>query len=565
MLVAAKMLRANPQICAIIVNSVFPTSRLPTIRVSPSHHPISTSVLRDSSFIRLRTMTNDRNGEAVFEVPDSEDEEYTSKILQRPTGKRKAEVLVISDDEGEAEIAAQSQPSPPKERRKRAKDDAREKTGRAKETEIGEVSWAIVDSIEGPAGPDSAAAAAAAAVAGIGNKEAPPMRRVEKGKGIEQKQQDPYIALMDDRKKIEAERLARKRQKEEEVLKQKLQVPPTQFYGNAGVSVGGKTLGRYRAVHNKMEGATGSTTKSVASSEPTSPEPTVPDVVSLVDEAESTPTPAPAPVNAVTESTPAAADVKSQLEYPRGVVKKTWADGLPDSRSGTVTIEQVLGKKTLVLSLLSAFQWDYEWIMSKLPLHNKEHKMVFVMQGKDPVDRMMKEQVFGGLPRIELVFPNMDGQINCMHSKLMLLFHKRGDIEWLRIVVPTANLTDYDWGEAGGGGPTIMENTVFMIDLPKTETPDPEQTFFLVELLRFAAKQGIPDHVLNALVHYDFAETKSMAFVHSIGGSHGVDEWMRTGFCGLGTAIKKLGYYSGKGLEVDYVVCAAALSKRSTC
>jgi len=131
-------------------------------------------------------------------------------------------------------------------------------------------------------------------------------------------------------------------------------------------------------------------------------------------------------------------------------------------------------------------------------------------------------------------------------------------------VVPTANLTDYDWGEAGGGA-TIMENMVFMIDLPKTEMPDPEQTFFLVELLRFAAKQGIPDHVLNALVHYDFAETESMAFVHSIGGSHGADEWMRTGFCGLGTAIKKLGYCSGKGLEVDYVVCAAAPSKRSTC
>lgn len=44
----------------------------------------------------------------------------------------------------------------------------------------------------------------------------------------------------------------------------------------------------------------------------------------------------------------------------------------------------------------------------------------------------------------------MDGQVNCMHSKLMLLFHSK----YLRIVVPTANLIPYDWGEGGG----VMEN-----------------------------------------------------------------------------------------------------------
>jgi hypothetical protein len=44
----------------------------------------------------------------------------------------------------------------------------------------------------------------------------------------------------------------------------------------------------------------------------------------------------------------------------------------------------------------------------------------------------------------------MDGQVNCMHSKLMLLFHP----EYLRIVVPSANMVPYDWGEQGG----VMEN-----------------------------------------------------------------------------------------------------------
>lgn len=54
------------------------------------------------------------------------------------------------------------------------------------------------------------------------------------------------------------------------------------------------------------------------------------------------------------------------------------------------------------------------------------------------------------MPRIRLCFPPMDGEVNCMHSKLMLLFHANH----LRIVIPSANLDPYDWGEKGG----VMEN-----------------------------------------------------------------------------------------------------------
>ena len=43
----------------------------------------------------------------------------------------------------------------------------------------------------------------------------------------------------------------------------------------------------------------------------------------------------------------------------------------------------------------------------------------------------------------------MEGQINCMHSKLQLLSHPTH----LRVVVPSANLVPYDWGETG-----VMEN-----------------------------------------------------------------------------------------------------------
>lgn len=53
------------------------------------------------------------------------------------------------------------------------------------------------------------------------------------------------------------------------------------------------------------------------------------------------------------------------------------------------------------------------------------------------------------MPTIRLCFPPMDGQVNCMHSKLMLLFRSNS----LRLVVPTANLTAHDWGETN-----LMEN-----------------------------------------------------------------------------------------------------------
>jgi hypothetical protein len=43
----------------------------------------------------------------------------------------------------------------------------------------------------------------------------------------------------------------------------------------------------------------------------------------------------------------------------------------------------------------------------------------------------------------------MEGNINCMHSKLQLLAHPTH----LRVVVPSANLVPYDWGESGS-----MEN-----------------------------------------------------------------------------------------------------------
>lgn len=56
---------------------------------------------------------------------------------------------------------------------------------------------------------------------------------------------------------------------------------------------------------------------------------------------------------------------------------------------------------------------------------------------------------------VRLIFPPMGSFVRCMHSKLMLLFYK----EFLRVVVPSANLVPHDWGETG-----TMENVCAQLD-----------------------------------------------------------------------------------------------------
>lgn len=69
----------------------------------------------------------------------------------------------------------------------------------------------------------------------------------------------------------------------------------------------------------------------------------------------------------------------SGVQYPKGVVKKTWALGFP--REHDIKIEEVLQKVDLQLAVLSAYQWDVDWLLRKISLN--ESKMVFVMQAKE--------------------------------------------------------------------------------------------------------------------------------------------------------------------------------------
>lgn len=261
-----------------------------------------------------------------------------------------------------------------------------------------------------------------------------------------------------------------------------------------------------------------------------------------------------AKVSSITTSSEEAVPVESSpssqsptLQYPHGTVKKTWVAG--HARAGDdIKLEEVLQAEDLEVALLSSFQWDLEWILSKL---QPETQVGLVMQAKDENEKNHAQSAISAIKNrtIQLCFPSMDGQINCMHSKLMLLSH----VNYLRIVVPTANLVKYDWGETGS-----MENTVFMIDLPRffprQRVAEEDLPPFAKDLTRFLTAQNLTASIIASLRLFDFSATRPYAFVHTIGGAHiGRDALNKTGWPGLATAIAALGLKTTDPISLDFV------------
>ena len=143
---------------------------------------------------------------------------------------------------------------------------------------------------------------------------------------------------------------------------------------------------------------------------------------------------------AVPGATPASSG-KGPL-FPEGTVKKTWAFG-HERKGDDIKLEEVLQKHDLGLAVLSSFQWDIDWLLAKI--HTSSTHLTLIMQAKDQSTQQQYLRETAAMSNLRLCFPSMEGQINCMHSKLMLLSHPGH----LRVAVPTANLVSYDWGETG--------------------------------------------------------------------------------------------------------------------
>lgn len=259
-----------------------------------------------------------------------------------------------------------------------------------------------------------------------------------------------------------------------------------------------------------------------------------------------------------TLATPSAtkAQTSLHLEYPHGTIKMTWAFGYP--RNNDIKIEEVLRNSDLKVALLSSWQIDMDWIMAKINL--QQTKLILAYGERDEMrqaDHRNASKDWG--KSLRLCFPPMGkGLYDCMHSKLMLLFYPN----FLRVVVPSANLVKYDWGETG-----VMQNSVFLIDLPrlageKTGAKNSTLTPFASELQHFVNAMGVDENVTDpsqqlrtGLLNFDFTNTKHIAFVHSTGQTYwGTDNVQLTGYSQLAKSVRDLGLETklNEPVQVDY-------------
>ena len=102
-----------------------------------------------------------------------------------------------------------------------------------------------------------------------------------------------------------------------------------------------------------------------------------------------------------------------------------------------------------------------------------------------------------------------------------------------------------------------MENMVFLIDLPRLQEGQPTtadtMTFFGTEMMYFLEAMGLERSIVDSIYRFDFTATKDLAFIHNVGGVHSGESWQRTGYCGLGRAVKELGLATQKRLDIDFV------------
>jgi hypothetical protein len=95
-------------------------------------------------------------------------------------------------------------------------------------------------------------------------------------------------------------------------------------------------------------------------------------------------------------TTKATSSTSSQvgLRFAKGTVKKTWASGFPKTEDD-ITIEEILQKNELELAVISSFQWDEEWMLSKINI--SKTKLICVAFASS------KEQVGTASPSVTIV------------------------------------------------------------------------------------------------------------------------------------------------------------------
>ncbi|KAG8411959.1 hypothetical protein J3459_016100 [Metarhizium acridum] len=95
---------------------------------------------------------------------------------------------------------------------------------------------------------------------------------------------------------------------------------------------------------------------------------------------------------------------KATVPFPRGTVKRTWARGY-DRSPDDIKIEEVLQRDKLVLALISSFQWDEAWLLSKID--TSRTKVLLAAFARD--DAQKQEMRMNAPQNIKFCFPPMYG------------------------------------------------------------------------------------------------------------------------------------------------------------
>lgn len=94
---------------------------------------------------------------------------------------------------------------------------------------------------------------------------------------------------------------------------------------------------------------------------------------------------------------PGAGTAQANAPYPRGCVRRTWSFGTP--RGNDIKIEEVFQKNQLELAVLSSFQWDEEWLMSKLDMSRTKLILIAFAASEAEVWRQSRHQIqASGIP-----------------------------------------------------------------------------------------------------------------------------------------------------------------------
>lgn len=72
------------------------------------------------------------------------------------------------------------------------------------------------------------------------------------------------------------------------------------------------------------------------------------------------------------------------LKFPKGAVKKTFALGFPRT-ADDIKIEEILEKDELEMAVISSFQWDEDWMLSKIHIKRTKIYLVAFANSKDQV------------------------------------------------------------------------------------------------------------------------------------------------------------------------------------